>query len=562
MLRSRLALLVVALVVVFALVFVGLAIGLVAGLGGKASPDGPSPPAQTPSGNPDGTPLPGGGSPAAPSTGELRILGADPPTLDPHLAGDVDSATYIVEVFSGLVTLDRDLKVVPDIAAKWETTDEVTWTFSLRSGVRFHNNKLVTARDFKYSFERACDPRTASTTAHTYLGDITGCTDKLNGVAREVRGVVAVDDATLRITIDAPKVYFIQKLTYPTAFVLDEANVRSGSAWTLRPNGTGPFKLREWKPGESLILERNDAYYRAPAKLQRVRFILSGGSSITMYENNEIDVSGVGLTDIDRVLDPGNPLNKELINSPELSVGYIGFNTSKAPFDDVKVRQAFNYAVDKRKIVSVVLKDLVEAAAGILPPGLPGYSKDIKGLEYDPAKAKQLLAESKYKTPQGMGRIVITIPGTGTALPPTSEAIIQQWKDNLGVTVEIQQVEFATFLQDLNRGTFQAFEIGWVADYPDPQNFLDLLFHSGSLENRAYFADPEVDRILDQARTEKDEPKRLALYRQVEQMIVDKAPWLPLWHGRGYILVKPYIKGWYIAPLVVPFFKDISIVGR
>ncbi|MBI2917169.1 MAG: peptide ABC transporter substrate-binding protein [Chloroflexi bacterium] len=553
MLRSRLALIIVALVGVLALLFVVLAVGLVAGLGSKGSP-GPAP-GETPS-DPAAT---GNGVPSGPSSGELRILGADPPTMDPHLAGDVDSATYIVEIFSGLVTLDRDLKVVPDIAESWQTTDGVTWTFQLRPGVRFHNNKVVTAQDFKFSFERACDPRTASTTAHTYLGDIVGCTDKLNGVAREVRGVQVVDDATLRLVIDAPKVYFIEKLTYPTAFVLDEANVRSGSAWTLRPNGTGPFKLQEWRPGERLILQRNDAYYRGPAKLERVRFILSGGSSITMYENNEIDVSGVGLTDIDRALDPANPLNRELINAPELSVGYIGFNTTKPPFDDLKVRQAFNYAVDKRKIVSVVLKDLVEPAAGILPPGLPGYSKDIKGLEFDAARAKQLLAESKYGSAQGLGRVVITIPGTGTALPPTSEAIIQQWKDNLGVTVEIQQVEFATFLQDLNRGIFQAFEIGWVADYPDPQNFLDLLFHSGSLENRSYFSDPEVDRILDQARVEKNETARLALYRQAEQLIVDKAPWLPLWHGRGYILVKPYVRGWYIAPLVVPFFKDISI---
>ncbi|MBI2866319.1 MAG: peptide ABC transporter substrate-binding protein [Chloroflexi bacterium] len=545
MLRSRLALVVVALAVVFALVFAGLAIGLLAGLGGGASP-GPAP-------------APGTPSPSAATTGELRLLGVDPPTLDPHLAGDVDSATYIVEVFSGLVTLDRELQIIPDIAQSWDSPDGVTYTFRLRPGVRFHNNKLVTAQDFKYSFERACDPRTLSTTADTYLGDIVGCKDKLNGRAREVRGVEALDDSTLRITIDAPKVYFLAKLTYPTAFVLDEANVRSGSAWTARPNGTGPFKLQEWRPGERLVLARNPAYYRGPAKLERVRFILSGGSSITMYENNEIDVSGVGLTDIDRALDPANPLNRELVTGNELSVGYIGFNTSKPPFDDVKVRQAFNYAVDKRKIVSVVLKDLVEPAAGILPPGIPGYSQDIQGLEFDPAKATQLLAESKYGSAQGLGRVVITIPGTGAALPPTSDAIIQQWKDNLGVTVEIQQVEFATFLQDMNRGIFQAFEIGWIADYPDPQNFLDLLFHSGSMENRTFFSDPAVDRLLDLARVEKDEAARLRIYRQAEQLIVEKAPWLPLWHARGYILVKPWVKGWFVSPLVLPFFKDISL---
>jgi oligopeptide transport system substrate-binding protein len=164
------------------------------------------------------------------------------------------------------VTLDYDLRVVPDIAERWEISpDGRTYTFYLRRGVKFHNGREVTAEDFKYSFERAADPKTQSPVAETYLGDIVGVVDKLNGRATEVAGVRVVDRYTLQITIDAPKVYFLAKLTYPTAFVVDREQIlRMGRRWTEQPNGTGPFKLKEYKVGERIVLERNPDYYRGP----------------------------------------------------------------------------------------------------------------------------------------------------------------------------------------------------------------------------------------------------------------------------------------------------------
>jgi len=541
---KRVTIAIVSLIVVLVLVFSSLAPGC---KGSKAGPAGGATPAATR---------------VITGAGELTLLSDDPPTLDPALAGDTTSASYIVEIFSGLVTINRELKVVPDIAERWDISDDgKTYTFYLHPNVKFHDGKEVKASDFKYSMERACNPSTESIVADTYLGDIVGAKDMLSGKASEVRGIQVIDDTTLQIEIDAAKPYFLAKLTYPTAFVVDNANVKSRNL-TSKPNGTGPFKLKQWQRGEKIVLEANENYYGGVVKLKRVNFLLAGGSSMTMYENGEVDITGVGLTDIERVLDPANPLNKELVVASELSVGYVGFNCTMPPFDDVKVRQAFNHAVDKEKIIEVVLKELVDPAKGILPPGMPGYNEGLKGLEYDPVKAKRLIAESKYKDVANFPAITISIPGTGAAVPPTSEAIIEMWKVNLGVEVKIQQVEWATYLDDLKRHKFHMFEVGWIADYPDPQDFLDLLFHSNSLENNAGYSNPEVDRLLEQARVEKDINARLRIYQQVEQMIVNDAPWLPLWHGKSYLLVKPYVKGFYPAPMTIPMFKDVYIEGK
>ena len=269
------------------------------------------------------------------SGGVFRRLWSDPPTLDPHLTSDTTSAFIVVEIFSGLVAISTDLQLVPDLAERWEISEDgLVYTFYLRPEAKFHDGKPVTAMDFKWSLERAANPKTASPVADTYLNDIIGSQAVFDGESDEMSGIKVIDDNTLQITIDAPKAYFLAKLTYPTAYVLDQENVESGGrTWFDNPNGTGPFKLREYKIGERIVMERNDHYYREPAKLDTVFMNLAGGQSMAMYENDELDITGVGLFDLDRVLDPNEELNKHLIIAPpEFSIAYIGFNTSMNPF--------------------------------------------------------------------------------------------------------------------------------------------------------------------------------------------------------------------------------------
>ena len=491
------------------------------------------------------------------SSDGLTIYGASPSTLDPAHCMDATSASYIVEIFSGLVTLDNELNVVEDLAESYEISpDGRIYTFHIREGVTFHNGREVKASDFKYSIERAADPQTRSQIAEAYLGDIVGFKGKLRGEADEVGGVRVVDEQTIEITIDAAKAYFLAKLTHPSAYVVDRENVESGGDWWKHPNGTGPFKLGEWRQGQQIILERNEQFYGSIARLDRVTFLLRG-DPMMMYENGDIDITQVGTANIERVLDPSNPLNDDLVIGPELSVTYVGFNTAVPPFDDDKVRQAFCHAVDKDKIIQVLLKNTVSPASGILPPGMPAYNEEVEGLSYDVARAQQLIAESSYH--DGLPPIVLSVQSFGADVSSIDTAIAWMWRENLGVEVVIEGVEWDSLLDDLRAGELQVFEIGWVADYPDAENFLDLLFHSESGENYTAYSNPEVDELLEMARVEGDIDSRLALYQEIEQTIVTDAPWLPLWFGQNYYLVKPEVKGFIPSPMVIPMYEDVWI---
>lgn len=504
----------------------------------------------------------GGGS----GSGQLRVLGSDPVSLDPAIMSDTSSSEYVMEVFGGLVTLNRQLKVSPDIAESWTVSpDGKNYTFKLRPGAKFHDGKAVTANDFVYSFERTADPKTGSHTADTYLGDIKGVLDKLAGKAQNISGLKAPDDQTVQLELEAPRAYFLSKMTYPTSFVVDKANVEGGGKnWQDKPNGTGPFKLTQWDKATKITLERNPNYHLEPAKLDKVLFNLAGGNGLTMYENNEIDITGVGITDIERIQSPSDPLNKEFKIGKSLDVWYVGFNTEAPPFDDVKVRQAFAMAVDNQKIITVVLKDLLTLAKGVIPPDMPGYNPNVKGPKFDPAAAKQLLQESKYRG--NLPPITLTTPSSLTTVGPRTEAMLEQWKTNLGIDVKVQQVEWATFLGDVKRNPaanktnkYQMYELGWSADYPDPQDFVEVLFASQSLENNGAYKNAEVDRYIQQARTETDEGKRYSLYQQAEQVIVNEAGVIPLFHGQSYLLVKPYVKGYNPPPMSVQTYRYVSI---
>jgi oligopeptide transport system substrate-binding protein len=498
------------------------------------------------------------------SGGVFRRQWADPPTLDPHLTTDTTSSFVVVELFSGLVTLNTDLELVPDIAERWEiSSDGLQYTFYLRSNAKFHDGKPVTAQDFKWSIERAAAPETASPVADTYLNDIVGALDYIKGDATEISGIRVVDDTTLSITVDQPKAYFLAKLTYPTAFVVDRATVEAGGrGWTDNPNGTGPFRLKEYKIGERIVLERNEHFYREPAKVDTILLNLAGGQSMAMYENDEIDITGVSLFDLERVLDPNEPLNKELVVAPpDFSISYIGFNTSMAPFDDPKFRQALNHAIDKELIATEVLSDLVVPAFGILPPGFPGYNENLVGLRHDKELAQRLLNESNYADAESRPRIVITVPGTGGTIGLDLEVVIEMWRQVLGVEVEIQQVEWATYLEDLNDAKFQAYAgLGWQADYPDPQDFLDILFHTDSALNHGAYSNPELDAILERARTQQDPQARISEYRRAEEIIVEDGAWVPLWYtGERHLLLKPHVHGYRVTPMIVPKLREVRI---
>ena len=496
--------------------------------------------------------------------GVFTTLWSDPPTLDPHLVTDGTSYGIVIEIYSGLVRLGSNPAnpFEPDLAESWSVLEGGTiYEFKLRNGLVFSNGDPVTAQDFKWSFERAAHPDTASTVAEEFLGDIVGIQDIVDGNAATAEGIEVVDERTLRITIDAPKAYFIAKLTYPTAFVLNKNNVESlGRNWVDEPVSTGPFILKEYRIGQRIRLARNDNFWDRSAYLDEVVFNLAGGVAMAMYENDEIDVTGVGLADLERVQDPTEDLNKDLVEvPPNFAVSYVGFNIDEAPFDDANFRQALNHAVDKQLIADQVFSNLVKPAYGIIPPGFPGFSAEIKGLEFDPELAQDLLNQSAYADPSTRPRIVLTVPGTGGSPGLTTEVVADMWRQNLGIEIEIQQVEWATYIQDLHRGRLQAWSgLSWQADYPDPQTFIDVLFRSNSAINYGGYSNSQVDEYVVAAQTEQDATKRVELYNDAEQLVVSEAAWLPLWWGvDSKALVKPWVQDYQFSSLTIAKFKDV-----
>ncbi len=457
-------------------------------------------------------------------------------------------------IYSGLVSLDTNLHLVADLAESWDISANGTvYTFHLRTNAKFQDGRPVVAQDVIYSWERAANPATQSDTVLTYLGDIVGVAEMHSGKADHISGLKALDDHTLQVTIDAAKPYFLYKLTMPVAFVLDKENVESGPNWYRTPNGTGPYKLVRWDSFKLMVYDANPDYYLGAPSIPQIIVELYTGFGIDLYESGEIDMTGISPSDVTSVLDPTSPLHSDLYSGVSLCTDYVTFDVSKPPFDDVKVRQAFSMAFNRQKFIDVVDNGVGIPAEGLYPPALPGYNPNLKGLPYDPQQARQFLAESKYGGPQGLPAIVFTSEGFGNSAGADVAAMVQMWQQNIGVKITIENLEPDKYLDLLYTGQHgQIFSGGWCADYPDPENFADVLFHTGAQQNLGNYSNPALDAILDQARVEQNVSKRIQLYQQAEQIIVQDAPALFISHDVSYMLVKPYVKGYVLTPISIP----------
>jgi ABC-type transport system substrate-binding protein len=484
----------------------------------------------------------------------------NPRTYDPattYWSGDK-------RAFSGLVSFDPRLNLTPDLAEKWDISgDGTVYTFHIRANAKFHDGRFVTAQDVIYSWERAANPQTQSETVLSYLGDIVGVREMFNGQADHISGLKALDDHTLQVTIDAPKSYFLLKLTYPVAFIVDKANVESGEDWVYHPNGTGPYRLTEWRWKEYVIYEANQDFYLGAPSIPYVVIKFYAGDDVRLFETREVDIAGVGSSDVDRMLDPAEPLHSQLVSGVSLCTGYVVFDTTQPPFDDVNVRKAFTMAYDRNRYIDVILRGQSLPAIGIYPPGLPGFNYGLKGLPYDPQQARELLRQSKYGGVEGLPPIVYTNNGIGSYVSPYVSAMVNMWEEELGVRIRVENIEFNYYYDQIYSGNHgQIFDGGWCADYLDPENFADVLFHSQSNQNQSRYSNPALDTLLEQARMERDVTRRIAMYQQAEQMIVDDAPVLFTTHTLSYQLVQPYVKGFVLTPIDIPIERYMWLEGK
>ena len=484
----------------------------------------------------------------------------EPTTLDPAIARETTSHLFVTSLFSGLVRISSDLGIEPDLAERWEVDDAgVVYTFTLRDGITFHDGRPITAEDVKYSIERAADAALHSDTAPLYLGDIVGVTEKLDGEAEEVSGVEVVDERTVRITIDEPKEYFLAKLTYPSGAVVDRRTVEPlGFDWWMSDeiNGSGPYRLVRWDEDEVVILQRFDDYH-TPVSLEYLispQAALPGVSGLAMYLSDAWDAISVGTGSLDSIRE-SETLSSQLGEYDQLTTYYVGIDGSQPPLDDPKVRRAFVMALDRERLIEEVYDGNVEFAKGLLPPGMPGYSESLRGVPYDPEAARQLLAESKYASdfPETVFS-ALDVDGE-----PTEQVqfMIEAWKEELGVDVQVELFERDVYYYGLERVGKNLWHAGWVADYPDPENFLDLLLHSHTFEGK--YVNDRFDSLIESARTERDRETRLGMYGEAEQLLMDEAGIIPLFHIKDYVLVRPRVEGFRMGALGQPDVAGITL---
>lgn len=488
----------------------------------------------------------------------LFFSGGQPRTLDPaRTLGGPDGA--LGHIFSGLTTLDTDLQVQADLAAGWTVSDDgLVYTFYLRRNAVFHDGRSVTADDVRFSWERAADPATGSDTALTYLGDIDGVAEKLAGTADQIHGLRVLDDHTLEVTLNAPVVYFLQKLAYPVAFVVDGDNVAAAD-WEQTPNGTGPYRLQTWRDDDILVLSRFDAFYTEPAQIRQVVIDLGPSLPLAQYEQGELDLIGIGGPTLERAQDPNSPFYTQLRTGVSMCTTTIGLNNGLPPFDDVRVRQAFNFALDKELLIDTFSNGNGLVANGALPPGMPGFNSELVGYPFDPQRARDLLAEAGYANPADLPTLTYTTSGFGD-VGGYETAVITLWQEELGVMIEPEVIEPFTYYDQLYAGNVgHLYSSGWCADYPDPQNFLDILYHSDSRQNIGGFRDPQIDALLAQARTERDAGTRLALYQEIERLLVAAAPVLFVSHAETAVLVNPAVQNYTLTPIGVPQWHRLAL---
>lgn len=497
-------------------------------------------------------------------TGEqvLRLAGTvlDPAPLDPAFARDVNSAFMTRQVFRGLTRFGEDLEPVPELAERIEiSADGLTYRFTLDDNARFADGRLITAQDVIFSLTRALDPRTAAEAGMalagpSYLNDIAGADALIRGEVTELSGARAIDDRTVEIELASPRATFLMKLASAPGAVVDAADVAAGGEWWRNPNASGPFVVESWETGELLTLAGNANYVGGEPDLDRVTFRLgpSSANTFNLYQANEIDVSPVPVQAIDRVSDPASPLLEELDVAPMLSSWYIAFRSDVAPMDDPEIRRAVQLAFPRWKIADIMLNGRQEVAHGLIPPRTLGQEWPATAPEEDLEAAREAITRSSYGSAENVPPIRIY-----GATPLGSEALRDVLEEELGLTIEVLDVHWPQFNQGLTRKDFPAFELTWVADFPDPETFLWNLFASASPDNYSEYQNPAYDALLDEAAATFDVDERAALYAEAEVLLLADNVMIPLAHDVRYTLVKPWVHGLETTPLGMLYLESV-----
>lgn len=512
-------------------------------------------------------------------------------SLDPVGINDVVSHHVAHQIYDLLVDLDTALNIVPALATRWEISEDgLTYTFHLRKGVMFQDNpcfpngkgREMKASDVKYSLDRVCDPRTGTLGFDYYKNYVEGAKEYFEDISESrkanrepaltgVSGYIVQDDSTFVIKLKKPFGPFIYYVTQAYAYVIPkEAVDQYGKDFFQNPVGTGPFMFRDWQPDLELNLKRNPNYWEKDkfgnqlpyVEDVKFRFLKEVSQQLLEFRNGNLDEcyripneSFKEIVTLQKTLTP--EYDKFVLQKvPSLAIQFYGFLVTGKIFNNEKVRQAFNYAIDREKILKFVLngQGYMGAIYGIVPPSMPNYDvTKIKGYTFDLPKAKQLMSEAGYPDGKGFPEAVLQINSGGDRNIQIAESIQNMLKE-IGINMKLNIIQFAQHLDNIDAGRANFFRLGWIADYPDPENFLNLYYGKNvpkdpsqiSPINSTRYQNPKYDELFEKAIATTDQAERYKLYLEAEQIAVSQAPMMFIYYDEDYRLIQPYVKGYYL----------------
>ncbi len=502
----------------------------------------------------------------------LRMVIREPTSMDPNLAGD-HSIWYVDQIFEGLYKILDDGKIIWLGAKSMDVSkDGLTWTFKLNPSAKWSDGKPVTAQDYEFSWKRAIDPKFASDVASFYSA-IKGADPYMSGKVKDPNTVAikAVDTYTLQITMAEPAPYFrsVAGLTYLYP-VPKHVVEKFGDKWSEAANivSNGVFTMQSWKHDQEMVLVRNENYWGKKPVLQKVLVRIVPATELCSadfraFEANETDFAMcVPTADIERVLRDPN-LSKQLTSELLSASQFLVFDAGRAPWNDTRVRQAFNLAIDREKVTQVISRGLYKPTKVLVAPGIQGYDSK-HALQGGPADAQRLMAEAGFPGGRGFPAFKLTAPDVqARGNRVLAELLQQMWKDTLGITAQIELMEPKAFSAWRSGRKNQPFDIytrgGWWSDYEDPTNWYNIFFEDGWLNS--HWQNDQFLQLVRAAAPELNRAKRIALYDQADMILERESPTIGLWYFTDYWMRKPWLKGLQHTRILGFFWlRDVTIL--
>ena len=487
-------------------------------------------------------------------------IGPDPETIDPALNSASDGGCMILHSFECLLVVDESGNLAPGQAESWETSEDgLTWTFHLRDGLKWSDGSALTANDFVYSWRRVCDPLVAAPYAETVLGMVKGYDEAIAGNL-EALAVTATDDKTLVVELNAPCSFFGSLAAFATLSPVQQATIeKNGEAWATAPEtyvSNGSFHVTEWVPGSHITMSKNPNYWNADAiKLDKIKFNLMEDSNAAYgaYQTGDVLL----IKDVPTEEIPSFDGNAEFHVEPILGTYYVSLNLEREAFKDAKVRQALSLAIDREYVAGTLMQGTYSAAYNFMGPGWidaegeffdnanGGATYISSDYEANLAKAKELMAEAGY--PNGEGYPAITYVSNDSGYHKVVAEYLQQAWGELGITLNVEMVEWSSFTPMRRNGEYDVARNGWVGDYSDPSNMLDLLYSTnGNNDGKANNAD--FDAAMDLSRTTLDTAERFAALHEAEDILMEETLCIPIAYYNDFWLQSEKITGsWHSA---------------